>query len=40
MLKLVERKAGIKFKRIGPPQAEDIIRASAADAKQYDSSHT
>ncbi|XP_066931874.1 nucleolar RNA helicase 2-like isoform X1 [Clytia hemisphaerica] len=28
----VERKAGIQFTRIGPPQQEDIIRASAHDA--------
>ena len=32
MLKLVERRAGIKFQRIGPPQPEDIIKASANDA--------
>jgi ATP-dependent RNA helicase DDX21 len=32
LLKLVERKAGIEFNRIGPPQPADIIAASAQDA--------
>lgn len=31
-IQAVERKAGITFTRIGPPQQEDIIRASANDA--------
>ena len=34
LLKLVERKAGIKFNKIGPPQPADIIAASARDAVQ------
>ena len=28
MINLIENKAGIKFKRIGAPQPEDIIKAS------------
>ncbi|XP_070544483.1 nucleolar RNA helicase 2-like [Ptychodera flava] len=32
LLKLVERRAGIKFKRIGAPQPEDIILSSSNDA--------
>ncbi|XP_032229762.2 nucleolar RNA helicase 2 [Nematostella vectensis] len=35
LLQPVERKAGIKFKRIGAPQPVDIIKASAEDAKRF-----
>lgn len=35
LLQMVERKAGIKFKRIGAPQPEDIIKSSAEDAKRF-----
>ncbi|XP_028405033.1 nucleolar RNA helicase 2-like [Dendronephthya gigantea] len=35
LLKMVERKAGIRFKRIGAPQPEDIIKSSADDAKRF-----
>ena len=34
-LKSVERRAGITFRRIGPPQPEDIIKASAHDAIKH-----
>ena len=34
LLKVVERKAGIQFSRIGPPQPADIIAASARDAAE------
>lgn len=34
-LRAVERRAGIKFKFIGPPQPADIIKASAADAQKF-----
>ncbi|XP_006820781.1 nucleolar RNA helicase 2-like isoform X2 [Saccoglossus kowalevskii] len=32
VLKLIERRAGIKFRRVGAPQPEDIIKTSADDA--------
>ena len=34
-LKAVERKAGIKFKTLRAPQLQDIVLASARDAKKY-----
>ncbi|XP_031556545.1 nucleolar RNA helicase 2-like [Actinia tenebrosa] len=35
LLQHVERKAGIKFTRIGAPQPSDIIKASAEDARRF-----
>lgn len=34
-LRGVERRAGIRFRRIGPPQPADIIKASARDATRF-----
>lgn len=34
-LRAVEKSTGIKFKRITPPSADDIIKASASDAERF-----
>jgi len=34
LLKLIEHKAGIKFRRVGPPSASDIVNAAAKDASK------